>query len=164
MLDFDWRDWTGWTPLVGLDFSVVTRTAGAYVIATDRPVNRAIDTDEEGFLDIGESEMLRSRLQSFVRCASTRGKEGHMAGWRYAFFRFDQRFPLRTLRIRWVARASKVEAYRAEGRLLLAYLRRHAELPPLNYKFNWDAFEELGWDHLDPAEAVTDSPPPTNVA
>lgn len=129
------------------------------MIATDRPVNRAIDTDEEGFLDIGKSDSLRSRLKSFVRCAANRGKEGHMAGWRYAFFHFDQRFPLASLRVRWTAKQTKSEAYRAEGRLLLAYIRRHAELLPLNYKFNWDAFEELGWDLLDQAEAVQEQPP-----
>jgi len=162
MLDFDWTDWTDWTPLIGLVFSNVPWTPGAYVIATDRPVNRAIDTDEEGFLDVGESDSLRSRLQSFVRCASNRGKEGHMAGWRYAFFHFNQSFPLSTLRVRWVSRETKAEAYRAEGRLLLAYLRRHAELPPLNYKFNWDSFKELGWNILDcPTAAVLKPPPET---
>ena len=145
MLEFDWTGWITWVPLIGLDFTTVPWSPGAYVIATSSPVNRAIDTDEEGFLDVGESDSLRSRLQSFVRCASNRGKEGHMAGWRYAFFHFDQRFPLTSLRVRWAAKETKAEAYRAEGHPLLAYLRRHAELPPLNYKFNWDAFEELGW-------------------
>jgi hypothetical protein len=82
-----------------------------------------------------------------------------MAGWRYAFFHFDQRFPLASLRVRRVAKGTKAEAYRAEGRLLLAYIRRHAELPPLNYKFNWDAFEELGWNILESAAAVQEPPP-----
>jgi hypothetical protein len=160
MFHFDWAGWTNWVPLIGLDFTTVPWLPGAYVIATSSPVNRAIDTDEEGFLDVGESDSLRSRLQSFVRCACNRGKEGYMAGWRYAFFHFDQRFPFSSLRVRWAAKATKAEAYRAEEHLLLAYLRRHAELPPLNYKFNWDAFEELGWDHLDPAAASQESTPP----
>lgn len=82
-----------------------------------------------------------------------------MAVWRYAFFHFDQRFPLPSLRVRWAAKETKAEACRAEGHLLLAYLWRHAELPPLNYNFNWDAYEELGWDHLDQVTASQESSP-----
>lgn len=45
-----------------------------------------------------------------------------MAGWRYAFFHFDQRFPLSSLRVRWAAKERKAEAYRVQRHLLLAYL------------------------------------------
>lgn len=102
-----------------------------------------------GLLDVGESSYLRQRLRDFVRCATRRGDEGHMAGWRYAFFHFADHYPFPTLRIRWVATATKEDAYRHGGQILLIYLRRHAELPPLNYKFNWTLFEELGWHILD---------------
>ena len=78
-----------------------------------------------------------------------------MAGWRFAFFRFERQFPLLSLRVRWLSAETKAMAYRAEGSVLLTYLRRHCELPPLNYKFNWDVFEELGWRIFDdqPANA-----------
>jgi hypothetical protein len=81
-----------------------------------------------------------------------------MAGWRFAFFWFEQQFPLSTLRVRWRATANKQEAYAAEGQVLLNYLRRHCELPPLNYKFNWHMFEFHGWDILD-QEAVQETVP-----
>jgi hypothetical protein len=132
-----------------LDMRTVTTGPGAYVIAANQPLCRAVGVDEDGFLDVGESGSLRQRLQGFVRCATIRGGEGHMAGWRYAFSHFAEHYPFPTLRIRWVAATSKEEARRREGQILLVYLRRHAELPPLNYKFNWRLFEELGWDILD---------------
>ena len=73
-----------------------------------------------------------------------------MAGWRYAFFHFADHYPLPdTSDSLLVAAATKEDAYRHEGQILLVYLRRHAELPPLNYKFNWALSKELGWHILD---------------
>jgi hypothetical protein len=139
--------------LENLDLKTVGTGPGAYVIAADRPINRAIGVDDEGFLDVGESGSLRKRLRDFKRCSRSRGEEGHMAGWRYAFFRFERQFPLLSLRVRWFNSETKAAAYSAEGRILLSYLQRHCELPPLNYKFNWDVFEELGWHIFDDAPA-----------
>jgi hypothetical protein len=112
-------------------------------------VNRAIGTDTEGFLDVGESRSLQDRLWGFLRCVTRRGEEWHRAGWRFAFFRFERHFPVSSLRVRWLATETKAEAYNVEGRLLLAYLVRHCELPPLNYKFNWKPIEDLGWNIFD---------------
>jgi hypothetical protein len=109
-------------------------------------------------LDVGESDNLANRLRSFQRCVSHRGKTGHMAGWRFAFFHFGRQFPLSELRVRWRVTASKEEAYAAEGQVLLGYLRRHCELPPLNYNFNWQMFESHGWDILE-REAVQEIEP-----
>ena len=81
-----------------------------------------------------------------------------MAGWRFAFFYFERRFPIESLRVRWFSAGTKKEAHRAESQLLLTYLRYHCELPPLNYKFNWRLFEELGWKILD--DVPSDSPAP----
>jgi hypothetical protein len=86
-----------------------------------------------------------------------------MAGWRFAFFRFERQFPHTGLRVRWRAAATKQEAYAAEGQVLLGYLRRHCELPPLNYKFNWQTFETHGWDILD-QDAVPAAEPGTPSA
>jgi hypothetical protein len=127
----------------------VPNVPGAYVIAASQPINRAVGTDPEGYLDVGESDNLNKRLYTFHRCAGERGITGHMAGWRFAFFRFERKFPHTKLRVRWRATATKEEAYAAEGQVLLGYLRRHCELPPLNYKFNWDMFEKHGWDILE---------------
>lgn len=136
-----------------IDWSAAPVGPGAYIVATNRPITRAIGTDPEGYLDVGESDCLSSRLRSFQKCALSRGTTGHMAAWRYAFFRFERQFPFESLRVRWRGAATKQEAYKVEGQVLLAYLQRHCELPPLNYKFNWQVFEELGWDILDGAEA-----------
>src|SRR5262249_46633196 len=149
MFEFDWTGWTEWTTLIDLDLATVPQGPGTSVIATDRPINRAVGTDPEGFLDVGESGRLSDRLWGFRQCVTVPGAEWHSARWRFAFFRFGRHFPVSTLRVRWVATEAKAQAYRVEGRLLLAYLLCHGELPPLNYKFNWDAFEELGWNVFD---------------
>lgn len=146
---YDWNGWTKWTNLETLKLERVCAEPGAYVISASCPINRAVGIDRHGILDIGESDNLRSRLASFARCAKTRGKGGHMAGWRYAFFYFTDHFPFASLRVRSFATPDKAEAYAAEGRVMLAYLKNHRELPPLNYKFNWQEFERQGWNLLD---------------
>src|SRR3954447_10165181 len=110
IFNFEWTGWTDWTALVGLDLSSVPEGPGAYVVATNRAVNRAIGTDPEGFLDVGESGRLRDRLWGFQQCVISRGAEWHRAGWRFAFFRFERHFPLVSLRVRWVATETKADA------------------------------------------------------
>jgi len=141
MLIFDWTGWTKWAPLVDLDLATVPNTPGAYVIATDRPISRAVGVDQEGFLTVGESGKLSDRLWGFRECVTKPGAKWHSAGWRFAYFKFQRHFPVASLRVRWAALDTKAAAYSAEGTLLLAYLREHGELPPLNYKFNWQALE-----------------------
>ena len=99
MPDFDWSNWTSWSILSELDLKVVPSDPGVYVIAAGRTFSRVVGDDPEGILDIGESVGLRQRLRDFIRCATNRGQVGHMAGWRYAFFRFDRLFPFATLRV-----------------------------------------------------------------
>jgi hypothetical protein len=149
MLKYDWSGWIDWTPLGTLDFSKVPTTPGAYVIATDKPINRAVGTDPDGILDVGESVSLRGRFKDFCACINNRHTEGHAAGWRFAFYHLDCHFPVSNLRLRWLATRSKHDASRAEGYLLLAYIRQHCELPPLNNRENWIPFNELGWRILD---------------
>lgn len=152
MADFDWRGWSDWHCLgieQGFNFVNAPNKPGAYVIATDRQLNRAVGADSDGILTIGESDDLHRRVTGFASCALTYGTKGHMAGWRFAFFRFAKHFPFASLRIRWNVTPTKEEAYDLEGRMLLAYLSRHLELPPLNYQFNWSPFEKDGWDLFD---------------
>ena len=140
MAEYDWTDWTDWEGLTELDLQSLSTGPGAYVLSTGSPLHRAVGTDEQGILDIGESAGLRGRIQSFLSCAQNYGNEGHMAGWRYSFFRFSRHFALEDLRIRWVGVESKKIAREIEGRVMVAYLANHAELPPLNYSFNWSPF------------------------
>jgi len=111
-------------------------------------------------MDIGETgkggATLRKRIERLRWCATERGVTGHMAGWRYAFFRLERHFPVDSLRIRWIGTSTKQEAYAFEGRVMLTYLLRHCELPPLNYKFNWSAFATLGWTIMDGPCAESD--------
>jgi hypothetical protein len=37
---------------------------------------------------------------------------------------------------------------------MFAYLVRHGELPPLNYKFNWSVFDEYGWKFVDNSDVL----------
>ena len=71
MHDFDWSSWTDWTNLSSLDMKTVPAGPGAYILATDRPINRAVETNPLGILDTGESKGLRQRPNNFKRCATT---------------------------------------------------------------------------------------------
>ena len=110
---------------------------GAYIIATRIPINRAIGTDKQGNLDIGESNNLKRRLSDFYGCATGTRKKGHRAGWRYYYLKLDKAFPLGELWLKWTTTDSKESAYQIEGKLLQSYLKKHGELPPLNYQYNW---------------------------
>ena len=149
MNELDWTGWTEWTRLEGLDFREICIESGAYVLSVGKPINRAVGVDSIGLLDVGESSGLRNRIRTFVRCATQYGQEGHMAGWRYAFLRSVRHFPFEELQIRWIGTASKQEAREIECRIMLTYIARHGELPPLNYSFNWSLFDKDGWDGFD---------------
>lgn len=140
----DWSGWSPWNPPSTLDFTSVPTGPGAYVISASKPIPRSIGVDELGILDIGESKGLRQRLKDFVRCAAKYGDEGHMAGWRFAYFRFARHYPFESLRVRWIDAETKTAAYEIEGRAFLAYITTHSELPPLNYSFNWSPFKADG--------------------
>jgi len=146
---FELRGWTEWCLVSNLKFTDLTRGAGVCVISAGAPLCRAAGSDPMGILDIGESVGLRTQIRAFVRCATQRGKEGHMAGWRYRFFRFDRPFAFSDLRIRWTECSSKAHAREIEGRTMLTCLTRHSELPPLNYAFNWSPFKTDGGDLFD---------------
>lgn len=137
-----WAGWTDWQLLAGLDWKYVPPGPGTYMIATDRPLSRAVGTDQEGLLTIGKSKGLRGRLQTFNRCASTPGKGGHMAGWRFAFYEMSVHFPLDTLYVCWRSAANEDVAAREEGRLLHEYVKQHMESPPLNYSASWRHLRE----------------------
>jgi hypothetical protein len=47
-----------------------------------------------------------------------------------------------SLRFTFITQGTKMEAYRAEGALLKLYYELFGELPPLNYKHNWSAYED----------------------
>lgn len=97
MRAYDWTSWTPWHALHELDFKAVPTGPGAYVISVGTPLNRVVGTDPEGIIDIGESGGLRKRLRDFCRCAATEGEEGHVAGWRFAFFQFKRHYPFEKL-------------------------------------------------------------------
>ena len=149
MPELCWEGWTPWQSLAQLDLKSVTQNPGAYAISAGKPISRAIGIDSEGILDIGESRSLRQRLRAFIRCATRYGDEGHMAGWRFGFFRYSRHFPFESLLVRWREATTKQEAYELEGRMLVDYLHAHGELPPLNYSFNWSPFRTGGWDLFD---------------
>jgi hypothetical protein len=134
------NEWIDWLQLCALKSSDIPTEPGAYLVATRSPLNRAAGTDSDGVIDIGESNHLRSRIMSFIGCATGKRKEGHMAGWRYFNFDFDTIFPFDSLWIRWTTVKTKEDAYKVEGELLHSYIDIYKELPPLNYKFNWTGY------------------------
>jgi hypothetical protein len=149
MNEYDWTGWTDWAMLDGMNFKEVCTGPGAYVLSVGKPINRSVGVDAEGLFDIGESSVLRQRIRNFVRCATEYGREGHMAGWRYAFLRTARHFPFEELRVRWICAESKQEARELECKVMMIYLAKHTELPPFNYSFNWSLFKKDGWDSFD---------------
>lgn len=134
---------SGWSPLTDDEIAEIPDGPGVYEIRCHgKEVCRALDADPNGILDIGESKHLRRRLEDFLRCASHKGVAGHMAGWRYSYLNFKRYFPLADLQFRWAALESKENAVEAESKRMLSYLDKFGELPPLNYKFNWEASED----------------------
>ena len=128
--EYDWTGWTDWTQFGSLDMKSVPKKPGAYVLSTTKSINRAIGIDPMGILDIGETgkgyATLSGRLKDLRRCMTRRGDEGHMAGWRFAFFRFERHFPHDSLRIRWIPTDTKEIAENFEGRVMLTYVMRHS--------------------------------------
>ena len=154
---YDWTEWTPWTNLVELDLKTVSTGPGAYVIATHVPLSRCRGRDDYGILDIGETGTLRNRFRKFLRCSGEQFQEGHMAGWRFCFFCLDRYFPRDNLRVRWIEAKTKEAAHAVEGQVLLTYLRRHCELPPLNYKFNWSSFGGKQYGCVDDYDAEVEA-------
>ena len=138
------RGWTRWRALQeAVQGTTIEDGPGAYVVRIkDRPVDRALGTDEAGILDIGESVGLRARVRSFHRCASRPGTTGHMAGWRYAHLGLARHFPLPRLEVRWCSTGTKEAAQQMEAEIMTRYVRAFGELPPLNYKFSWKNWAE----------------------
>ncbi len=139
------KNWQGWEPewlKLTEHFGGAPAVPGAYIICADREIQRAVGSDEQGILTIGESDNLRRRLAAFVRCAKNPGAAGHMAGWRFNYASFEKVFPLDSLWVSWYPTADKATAHAKEGEMLALYLAEHFELPPLNYKFNWPKLED----------------------
>ncbi len=142
------KGWSDWKDLTTAAIDAVPASCGAYQVRAvnekrrQRVIPRCFGEDPEGLLGIGESQNLRSRLNALLRCMSDREQAGHMAGWRYAFLEMGKIFPLELVQFRYRVVASKDAAYELEGELLHAYVGRHFELPPLNYKFNWSVLDK----------------------
>ena len=135
----DWRHigWSDWLPLASLTRDLVPSMPGVYRIGLGQALPRAFGTDPEGVLDIGKASNLLGRLQAFKACAETRGKTGHMAGWRYAHFDLQRVFPPKMLKVCWCVAVSEASAAEMEAVCLDRYIRRHLEQPPLNYAASW---------------------------
>lgn len=113
---------------------------GAYQIRClgrhKRPVviERAWRKDLTGLVYIGRSKKsVRSRIRSFYHQAKGSNRKGHIAAKHYLRFKFARIFPLKRLQFRY-ALMSAHKAEQAEKRLILAYLRKHFDAPPLNFQ------------------------------
>lgn len=127
---------TPWLPISELIASGVPNAPGTYMIAVNRPINRADGVDPYGILTIGKATRLRQRLRQF--CVSSNfGRPGHMAGWRFSYLGMKSVFPLDSLVIAYKMAETTMAAAQEESRLLRLYVRKHFECPPLNYSFSW---------------------------
>lgn len=145
----DWRfagggAWNDWMALNATTLRAVQQRAGAYVLGLPRRqgghvVRRLLAQDRHGILDIGESGDLKHRLSALLRCMTTHGERGHMAGWRLGTGGLIQKLGVQPeeFLVSWCYAATRIEAYNTESMLMRAYFELFGELPPLNYKFNW---------------------------
>lgn len=150
-----WNSWSfpggdAWSPWATLSPSLKLRDRpGAYVLglpAIRGPLGRLLAADPHGILDVGESERLASRIDVLRRCVTRAGERGHMAGWRLGSGGLLRNLKIEAADLRvsycYAKPATKDVAYRIEGTLLRTYYELFGELPPLNYKFNWSAWED----------------------
>lgn len=142
------KSWSDWSPLDDTKIEDVPAKPGAYEFrAVDeknrtRTIRRCFGEDRNGVLGIGESNNLRTRLAALLRCMQDPEQAGHMAGWRYAYLKMEQIYPLGRIQFRFRTTCDKDAAYELEGTLLHEYVARHFEMPPLNYKFNWSVWDK----------------------
>jgi hypothetical protein len=137
-----WSRWVAFTPE---NILCVPQGPGAYALSMrGREIGRLLAIDRVGVLDVGESGGSRVRLQKLFDCANGLSVAGHMAGWRLGSLGLLKALggTAANLRFTFIAQTTKVEAYRAEGALLKLYYELFGELPPLNYKHNWSAYED----------------------
>lgn len=138
--------WTRWSNLTADLVAAELPDAGCYVLACPswRPVERLLDTDPHGLLDIGESGNLGRRLRELFRCITKPEATGHMAGWRIGTLGLlsELKVDVSELRLSWCILPSKGAAELEEGRIMKIYFDRFGELPPVNYKANWKHLAE----------------------
>ena len=137
---FGGRQWSReyrFSELLGGGWTVVPYTPGTYIVRAHRPLHRAHGIDDYGILTIGKTSSLRSRLQSFWRCANKKDAQGHMAGWRFAYYNLGAKFPVENLLMQWSECEDEPSAKRAEAELLRLYIDSHGEQPPLNFAASW---------------------------
>ncbi|WP_243294478.1 hypothetical protein [Geothrix mesophila] len=135
--------WPGWRNLID-SYKFAPQAGGAYIIALCKPIHRLNEIDPDGILDVGESNCLRTRLTAFVGCARKTRKSSHMAGWRFGYYDFASQWPLEGLWVTWLKASAEQSSYALENQILRLYFVKHFELPPLNYKFNWEHEKKHG--------------------
>lgn len=148
--DFDGGDkWSNWEDLSPQLIEKLKNEPGAYVLGLPetekrKKLPRLLASDEHQIIDIGESRHLQNRIRDLLRCAQNEGHSGHMAGWRLGSGGLLRRLNLeaKDLRVSFCYAKDKHDAYRIEGTMLRRYYELFGELPPLNYKFNWSAWED----------------------
>lgn len=133
----DWNGWSEWHKLLDA-IPLIENRRGVYMIAADKSLTRLHGEDEEGILDIGESNRVQARVKHFISCANGTCQLGHAAGWRYRHLNYSSLFPLHSLYVSWKYAEGEEDEYQMEGALLREYVQQHFELPPLNYKYNYE--------------------------
>lgn len=129
--------WEGPVLLTGDDWPGVRPKAGVYRIrifdGAGRPIAipRALGTDADGVLDIGEAQDLERRLCEFLGRA--RGKSyPHSAAAEYASWELSAHWPLERLHFDFFHVQDKKTAEQAELEALDEYRARFYDRPPLN--------------------------------
>lgn len=140
----DGNTWGPWQSITDSKISEMPIKPGAYVIGLpkDLGLNRLLEKDPYGVLDIGDADNLQLRIYNFKKCASHLGTGGHMTGWRLGTMGILKRLNVSVdqLQVSWCDAKDKKEAYRYQLQIFKTYLQLFGELPPLNYKFNWASF------------------------
>lgn len=133
--------WSEWVSIEDLDHITIPSESGVYEIrwaleGAPQPISRANGTDCSGCLYIGKSQNLKNRLKRF-RNGIRRAAKGHAnrnihsGALTYSYYDFKRKFRPEQLQARY-ARLSKDEIDRAEGKLILIYVRTYLDKPPLN--------------------------------
>jgi len=141
------NEWSEWFKLdeKTIDENVPSKS-GTYKISCPESIDRFSGKDTEGVLVIGESGDIKKRIKDFFYSVTKKDENPnnmssrtHSEGGTFAVLGLEEKYPIETLRFKFIITHDKDGAERLERLKIEEYENRFDEFPPLNHKppKNW---------------------------
>ena len=132
--------WTEWVPIMKFDHQKSPKKPGVYEIryasnGTAIPLPRVFGTDNRGLLYVGNTHRrtLRKRLKELKEDVAENRHVRHTVRKTFWDYRFCDAFPREKLELRY---APCKDAEDEETKILLEYLMKFKDKPPMNFTFS----------------------------